>query len=149
MSVLLPFAVKCAFEEPMVEQVLPHMQIAPESCILELDLKTCKASDACVNAHFTTQSQQLAHVHGFFVWFDVLFAGPTRQVTLSTAPGVGYTHWRHTILYLDEPVSVEQDTPIQGTIVANPDTANRRFVNIDLTCRIGASREVKKHFAMK
>jgi len=149
MSVLLPFAVKCSFEEPMVEQVPPHMQIGPESCIMEIDIKTCKPSDACVNAHFTTQSQQLAYVHGFFVWFDVLFAGPVRHVTLSTSPSVGYTHWRQTIFYIDEPISVEQDTPIQGTIVAQPDTDNRRFVNIDLTYRIGASPEQKKHFAMK
>jgi protein arginine N-methyltransferase 1 len=67
----------------------------------------------------------------------------TRLVCLTGSP---YTHWRQTVFYLHEQLTVEEDETIEGTISCKPNAANHR----DLDFEIGYNFEGKvygKHSA--
>ena len=149
MSALLPYAAKCAFEEPMIEMVPSSMQIGREVLIKELDCSTCTVADIPFRADFACQALYTGYVHGMFSWFDVVFEGPTRHVTLSTSPSTGYTHWRHAIFYLDQPVYVQQDDQIRGAITARPEAENHRFIETDLHISFAGQAPIHKHFNMR
>lgn len=149
MTPLIPFAVKCAFEEPMVEIVPANMQLAPEVQVKEIDINTATVDDIPFASNFAFNAAHLGHLHGFFSWFDCVFEGPVRRVTLSTSPNAGYTHWRHSIFYFDEPIPVDQGTVIRGSIAARPNRDNNRFIDVDVAYSVGEGPTFSKHYEMK
>ncbi|XP_051891253.1 protein arginine N-methyltransferase 6-like [Pristis pectinata] len=69
-------------------------------------------------------------------------------VVLSTSPFAEETHWKQSILYLDEPVEVFQDTVLKGKITLTPAEDNPRYLRISLTYEIGDSGKKTKIFKM-
>uniref|UniRef100_A0A8C5QZJ1 Protein arginine N-methyltransferase 6 n=1 Tax=Leptobrachium leishanense TaxID=445787 RepID=A0A8C5QZJ1_9ANUR len=86
-------------------------------------------------------------MHGFAIWFLVTFPGE-KAVFLSTSPYGEDTHWKQTLLYLDEEIQVKQDTEISGDITMTPAEGNPRHLHVLLTYRIGESVCRTKHFQM-
>uniref|UniRef100_UPI00398E91A5 uncharacterized protein n=1 Tax=Pristiophorus japonicus TaxID=55135 RepID=UPI00398E91A5 len=69
-------------------------------------------------------------------------------VVLSTSPFAEETHWKQSLLYLDEPVQVFQDTVIKGKITLTPAEDNPRHLRVALTYEIGDSGKKTKIFKM-
>ncbi|GCC35994.1 hypothetical protein chiPu_0014484 [Chiloscyllium punctatum] len=69
-------------------------------------------------------------------------------VVLSTSPFAEETHWKQTLLYLDEPVQVFQDTVIKGKITLTPAVDNPRHLRVSLVYEIGDSGKKTKVFKM-
>ncbi|XP_060703798.1 protein arginine N-methyltransferase 6-like [Hemiscyllium ocellatum] len=69
-------------------------------------------------------------------------------VVLSTSPFAEETHWKQTLLYLDEPVQVFQDTVIKGQITLTPAVDNPRHLRVSLVYEIGDSGKKTKVFKM-
>ncbi|GER28726.1 protein arginine n-methyltransferase, partial [Striga asiatica] len=100
MSVMMPLAKQCAFEEPSVKHV--------DCCAVTIE------ELESISTRFKFQSMMRAPFHGFAFWFDVEFGGPTVGVdnhvtdgsqrkkrpnpndalVLSTAPENPPTHWQ-------------------------------------------------------
>ncbi|XP_010466177.1 PREDICTED: probable protein arginine N-methyltransferase 6 [Camelina sativa] len=51
---------------------------------------------------------------------------------LSTSPEAPPTHWQQTIVYFYDPIDVEQDQVIEGSVTLSQSKENRRFMNIHL-----------------
>ncbi|XP_043573969.1 protein arginine N-methyltransferase 6 [Chiloscyllium plagiosum] len=69
-------------------------------------------------------------------------------VVLSTSPFAEETHWKQTLLYLDEPVQVFQDTVIKGKVTLTPAVDNPRHLRVSLVYEIGDSGKKTKVFKM-
>ncbi|XP_072099278.1 protein arginine N-methyltransferase 6-like [Mobula birostris] len=69
-------------------------------------------------------------------------------VVLSTSPFAEETHWKQSILYLDEPVEVFQDTVLKGKITLAPAEDNPRYLRISLIYEIGDGEKRTKIFKM-
>uniref|UniRef100_A0A7N0UWE5 Protein arginine N-methyltransferase domain-containing protein n=1 Tax=Kalanchoe fedtschenkoi TaxID=63787 RepID=A0A7N0UWE5_KALFE len=54
------------------------------------------------------------------------------KVLLSTAPEDPPTHWQQTVIYFYDPIDVEQDQIIEGSVTLTQSKENRRFMNIHL-----------------
>ncbi|CAF2128217.1 unnamed protein product [Brassica napus] len=59
-------------------------------------------------------------------------SNPSDAFVLSTSPEAPPTHWQQTIVYLYDPVDVEQDQVIEGSVTLSQSKENRRFMNIHL-----------------
>ncbi|XP_010533207.1 PREDICTED: probable protein arginine N-methyltransferase 6 [Tarenaya hassleriana] len=59
-------------------------------------------------------------------------ANPDNALVLSTAPEAPPTHWQQTIVYFYDPIDVEQDQVIEGSVTLSQSKENRRFMNIHL-----------------
>ncbi|XP_041052608.1 protein arginine N-methyltransferase 6-like [Carcharodon carcharias] len=75
-------------------------------------------------------------------------ADELEPVVLSTSPFAEETHWKQSLLYLDEPVQVSQDTVIKGKITLTPAEDNPRHLRVALIYEIGDSGKQTKIFKM-
>ncbi|XP_055513820.1 protein arginine N-methyltransferase 6-like [Leucoraja erinacea] len=116
----------------------------------------CEASANTVNANtirhnaFTTNSDnhQPLNVNGDdHRTFDVN-AKELEPIILSTSPFAEETHWKQSLLYLDEPVELFQDTVLKGKITLTPAEDNPRYLRITLNYEIGNSGKKTKTFKM-
>lgn len=69
---------------------------------------------------------------------------PSEALILSTAPEDPPTHWQQTLVYFYEPVDVEQDQVIEGSLTLTQSKENRRFMNIHLEYASGGRTLVKE-----
>ncbi|CDY36064.1 hypothetical protein Bca4012_004529 [Brassica carinata] len=59
-------------------------------------------------------------------------SNPSDALVLSTSPEAPPTHWQQTIVYFYDPIDVEQDQVIEGSVTLSQSKENRRFMNIHL-----------------
>lgn len=71
-------------------------------------------------------------------------ANPSEALVLSTAPEDPPTHWQQTVVYFYEPVDVEQDQLIEGSVTLAQSKENARFMNIHLEYASGGRSFVKE-----
>ncbi|KAK9115498.1 hypothetical protein Sjap_014445 [Stephania japonica] len=65
-------------------------------------------------------------------------------LVLSTAPEDPPTHWQQTLLYFYDPIEVQQDQIIEGSITLTQSKENPRFLNIHLEYSSGGRSFVKE-----
>ncbi|KAM7484867.1 hypothetical protein LguiA_000876 [Lonicera macranthoides] len=71
-------------------------------------------------------------------------ANPNEALVLSTAPEDPPTHWQQTLIYFYDPIEVEQDQLIDGSVTLSQSRENRRFMNIHLEYASGGRSFVKE-----
>ncbi|KHN34536.1 Hypothetical protein glysoja_050121, partial [Glycine soja] len=137
-----------------------------------------------VTAKFKFNSMMRAPLHGFAFWFDVEFNGhaisstnyqsttsfvdnhqmngsqrkrrtnPNEALVLSTAPEDPPTHWQQTLIYFYDPIELEQDQLIEGSLIKkkliegsvtlSQSKENARFMNSHLEYTSGGRSYVKE-----
>ncbi|WOH13193.1 hypothetical protein DCAR_0832702 [Daucus carota subsp. sativus] len=174
MSPMLQLAKQCAFEEPSVEIINGENVLTWPHVVKYVDCYTVTSQELeSVTTKFDFQSMMRATFNGFAFWFDVEFsargtstansssllqndnhpiegsqrrkrANPSEALVLSTAPEEPPTHWRQTIIYFYEPIEVEQDQHIEGSVKLSQSRENCRFMNIHLEYTSGGRSFVKE-----
>ncbi|XP_039018269.1 probable protein arginine N-methyltransferase 6 isoform X1 [Hibiscus syriacus] len=71
-------------------------------------------------------------------------SNPNEALVLSTAPEDPPTHWEQTLIYFFDPIEVEQDQIIEGSLTLSQSKENRRFMNIHLEFTSGGRSYVKE-----
>ncbi|XVF01731.1 hypothetical protein REPUB_Repub04eG0114000 [Reevesia pubescens] len=71
-------------------------------------------------------------------------ANPNEALVLSTAPEDPPTHWQQTLIYFYDPIEVEQDQIVEGSLTLSQSKENRRFMNIHLEYSSGGRSYVKE-----
>ncbi|KAJ6837126.1 putative protein arginine N-methyltransferase 6 [Iris pallida] len=69
---------------------------------------------------------------------------PDEALVLSTAPEDAPTHWQQTLLYFYEPIELQQDQVIEGSVTLSQSQENPRFLNIHLEYSSGGRSFVKE-----
>lgn len=69
---------------------------------------------------------------------------PSDALVLSTAPEDPPTHWQQTLIYFYEPIDVEQDQLIEGSVTLTQSKENRRFMNVHFEYASGGRTLVKE-----
>eukprot|EP01114_Cavostelium_apophysatum_P012270 TRINITY_DN2723_c0_g1_i2.p1 TRINITY_DN2723_c0_g1~~TRINITY_DN2723_c0_g1_i2.p1 ORF type:complete len:505 (-),score=105.55 TRINITY_DN2723_c0_g1_i2:734-2248(-) len=153
MSVLIPFAKKCAFEKPLIDKVVkPEWVIADPTTIKSLDLKNVPIWEpyekTIVKFNFTVK--KTGNFHGFAAWFDVIFRGTdtSKDVILSTSPDHKDTHWHQDLFLFDNPVAVKEGQTIKGTIryQRNPELLRHLIIDISFAVSETGWSQSKKFF---
>ncbi|CAH1782608.1 unnamed protein product [Owenia fusiformis] len=146
MSSLVPYARKCLTEHIHVKTIPIENVLAQYSKIAHIDLNTVTTSQLShMKESFTFQCYGCNTLHGFASWFKVEFSA---DVELSTSPYCEDTHWQQSVLYVDNPLHVEQDTQITGSVVLTPNAEFPRFLDIDLKYKMDNNDDVHKHYLM-
>jgi protein arginine N-methyltransferase 1 len=63
-------------------------------------------------------------------------------VVFSTSPTATYTHWKQTVFYLEEPITMKQDETVTATITCAPNSANARDLDIAIDYRYDTTDDV-------
>ncbi|CAL1263771.1 unnamed protein product [Larinioides sclopetarius] len=123
---------KVAITEPLVDVVDPK-QVVTSSCLLkEIDLYTVKSEDLSFKSPFILSVQRDDYVQAFVTYFNVEFTKCHKRIGFSTAPGAPYTHWKQTVFYFDDYLTVKKGEEIYGVFSMQPNPKNKRDLDFSI-----------------
>lgn len=134
-----------ALSEPVVDVVDGNALVTDAVSILQLDILTCKKEDLDFSVPFTLQAQRNDYIHGLVAYFECAFTQIHKPIGFSTSPLARYTHWKQTILYLEDAITVCSGEILSGRLSCKPNHKNRRDLDIGLELRFdGRYSQVSK-----
>lgn len=122
--------------EPLVDTVELKAVVTDPVPVLVLDLYTVKASDLAFTSNFSIEVKRNDFVHALIAWFDIEFSKCHKPIRFSTGPHNKYTHWKQTVFYLKEVMTVEAGEYITGTLVNKPNDKNKRDLDIKISYQL-------------
>ncbi|XP_026779199.1 protein arginine N-methyltransferase 8-B isoform X3 [Pangasianodon hypophthalmus] len=120
-----------AMMEPLVDIVDPK-QVVTNSCLIkEVDIYTVKLEDLTFTSAFCLQIQRNDYIHALVTYFNIEFTKCHKKTGFSTAPDAPSTHWKQTVFYLEDYLTVRRGEEIMGSIAVKPNENNER--DLDFT----------------
>ncbi|XP_971226.2 protein arginine N-methyltransferase 1 isoform X1 [Tribolium castaneum] len=117
---------KVAISEPLVDVVDPK-QVVTNSCLVkEVDLYTVKKEDLEFCAPFSLVVRRNDYVQALVTFFTVEFTKCHKRIGFTTAPDAPYTHWKQTVFYFEDYMTVKKGEEINGTFTMKPNPRNNR-----------------------
>ena len=104
--------------------------------VLTLDLYTVKPADLAFSMPFTLEVRRSDFIHALIAWFDIEFSACHKPIKFSTGPHTKYTHWKQTVFYLRDMLTVEQGEKIRGVLENKPNDKNRRDLDIKISYQL-------------
>nr|XP_051706190.1 protein arginine N-methyltransferase 8 isoform X2 [Oryctolagus cuniculus] len=120
-----------AMKEPLVDIVDPKQVVTNACLIKEVDIYTVKTEELSFTSAFCLQIQRNDYVHALVTYFNIEFTKCHKKMGFSTAPDAPYTHWKQTVFYLEDYLTVRRGEEIYGTITMKPNAKNVR--DLDFT----------------
>uniref|UniRef100_A0A8C7X789 Protein arginine methyltransferase 1 n=1 Tax=Oryzias sinensis TaxID=183150 RepID=A0A8C7X789_9TELE len=103
----------------------------------EVDIYTVKAEDLTFTSPFCLQVKRNDYIHALVTYFNIEFTRCHKRIGFSTSPESPYTHWKQTVFYLEDYLTVKSGEEIFGTISMKPNVKNNRdldfTVDVDFT----------------
>jgi len=123
---------KMAIQEPLVD-VVDAKQVMSGTCRLyTIDIATIKTEELSFTVPFRLVATRDDFCHAFVVSFDMEFSKCHKPVFFSTGPHAQYTHWKQTVFYLDDVLSVKKGEEICGEFNCKPGSKNPRDLEISI-----------------
>jgi protein arginine N-methyltransferase 1 len=124
---------KWALFEPLVDVVDKELINTDACAVLDIDLKTVKVEELNFAAEYRLNVKRDDKIHAFVAWFDTFFSYSKVPVTLSTSPYRKETHWKQTVFYLNDVLTVKRGEFITGSIAVKKCVKNPRELDIKLS----------------
>ncbi|KAI1320238.1 HNRNP arginine N-methyltransferase [Xylariaceae sp. FL0255] len=121
-----------ALSEPLVDTVEVKAAVTDPSSVITLDLYTCTTADLAFSVPFKMQARRNDFIHAVVAWFDIDFTACHKPVRFSTGPHTKYTHWKQTVFYFKEVLTVQQGEEIGCNLTVKPNAQNRRDLDITI-----------------
>ncbi|KAI0136505.1 HNRNP arginine N-methyltransferase [Xylariales sp. AK1849] len=121
-----------ALAEPLVDTVEVKAAVTDPVPILSLDLYHCSVDDLAFTANFKLPCRRDDFVHALVCWFDIDFTACHKPVRFSTGPHTKYTHWKQTVFYLKDVLTVQTGEEVECSLDVRPNDKNRRDLDIKL-----------------
>jgi len=127
-----------ALREPLVDTVDLKAVVSDPYPLKVIDLRTVKKEDLGFIAPFTLKATRNDYVHAFLAWFDISFSAAHKPVNFSTGPHAQYTHWKQTVFYTQDTITISAGEQITGTLSCTPNTRNNRDLDIKIEYEVHA-----------
>ncbi|CAI7911950.1 unnamed protein product, partial [Closterium sp. NIES-54] len=129
-----------AMLEPLVDTVDAE-QIVTNSCLVKsLDISKVTRGDLSFSVPFKLVAERNDFVHALVAYFDVGFTKCHKPIGFSTGPKSRGTHWKQTVLYLEDTLTVCEGEAITGTMQVKPNEKNPRDLDISVTYKFDGRR---------
>uniref|UniRef100_A0A1I8ADL2 type I protein arginine methyltransferase n=1 Tax=Steinernema glaseri TaxID=37863 RepID=A0A1I8ADL2_9BILA len=124
---------KVAITEPLVDVVDPSQVVTNNYCIKEVDLYTVTVADLAFESEFTLHAARDDYIQALVTFFTVEFSKCHKRIGFSTSPDSKYTHWKQTVFYTQEALTVKKGEKINGQITCKPNERNNRDLDFEIT----------------
>ncbi|UKZ46708.1 type I protein arginine N-methyltransferase Rmt1 [Trichoderma virens] len=121
-----------AIPEPLVDTVDLKAVVTDPVPVLTLDLYTCTTADLAFNTPFTLTAKRDDFIHALVSWFDIDFTACHKPIRFSTGPHTKYTHWKQTVFYIEDVLTVQNGEEVQCKLDVKPNDKNRRDLDIEI-----------------
>jgi type I protein arginine methyltransferase len=122
--------------EPLVDTVDIKAVVTDPHPVIELDLYKVTAADLSFDCTFTLPVRRNDFIHAMIAWFDIEFSACHKPIKFSTGPHTKYTHWKQTVFYLQDVLTVEEGEKVSGRLVNKPSEKNHRDLDIKITYKL-------------
>ena len=119
-----------ALTEPLVDTVEMKAVVTDPAAVLTLDLYTVTPADLAFRSPFVLDVRRNDFIHALIAWFDIDFTACHKPIRFSTGPHTRYTHWKQTVFYIREVLTVEEKEQIHGVLMSKPNEKNKRDLDI-------------------
>jgi protein arginine N-methyltransferase 1 len=138
-----------ALREPLVDTVELRSVVTNPCPVVTLDLLTVTKEELSFAAPFKLQATRKDYVHAFLGWFDISFRACHKPVSFSTGPHAKYTHWKQTVFYLQDMVTINHGETIDGKISIRPNSKNHRDLDIEIEYRLEGEHPASEKLSFK
>ncbi|KAF5328830.1 hypothetical protein D9619_011680 [Psilocybe cf. subviscida] len=121
-----------ALREPLVDTVELKAVVTDPCMIKHIDLLTVTKEQLTFDVPFSLNCTRDDYAHAFLAWFDISFDCTHKKVKFSTGPHAQYTHWKQTVFYTPNAMTVHQGDRIEGRITCAPNARNNRDLDINI-----------------
>lgn len=121
-----------AEKEPLVDTVNADAVLSNACPILDIDITKVKKEDLTFTSKFSIVCNRADYCHGLVAYFDCAFTQCHKKISFSTGPHARYTHWKQTMFYLKDPLTVAAGDVIQGALTCTPNVDNPRDLDVDI-----------------
>ncbi|EED19507.1 histone H4 arginine methyltransferase RmtA [Talaromyces stipitatus ATCC 10500] len=122
-----------ALTEPLVDTVEMKAVVTDPCAVLTLDLYTVTPADLSFKVPYSLPVKRNDFIHAIIAWFDIQFTACHKPITFSTGPHAKYTHWKQTVFYLRDVLTVEEEEAVSGYLENKPNAKNKRDLDIKLS----------------
>jgi len=124
---------KVALSEPLVD-VVDQKQVNSTHCrIHSLDLYTTTKEDLKqFEVDFSVRVGRNDYVHALVLYWTCEFTKCHTFTGFSTAPNCPYTHWKQTVFYLNDSLTVNKGEVLSGKFRLSQNEKNKRDLDIEI-----------------
>jgi len=123
---------KLAITEPLVDVVDPKQVVTSPCLVKEVDLYTVKKEDLAFTSPYCLSVKRDDYVQALVAFFKVEFTKCHKRVGFSTAPEARYTHWKQTVFYFGDCLTVKKGEEIFGKFTMKPNAINNRDIDFNV-----------------
>jgi type I protein arginine methyltransferase len=132
-----------ALTEPLVDTVELKALVTDPCSVFTIDLNTVTAAELAFSAPFSLRCQRNDFIHALIAWFDIDFTACHKPIRFSTGPHTKYTHWKQTVFYLREVLTVEEGESVTGYLTNKPNAKNKRDLDIQIDYQLDTADEAR------
>lgn len=125
-----------ALSEPLVDTVEMKACVTDPTHIITFDLYTVTVDELAFSAPFTLNVQRSDYIHAVIAWFDIDFTACHVPVKFSTGPHTRYTHWKQTVFYLREVLTVDVGETVTGVLASKRNDKKPRDLDIRIDYKL-------------
>lgn len=131
---------KQALMEPLVDTVDQNQIVTNCQLLKTMDISKMSAGDASFTAPFKLVAERDDYIHALVAYFDVTFTKCHKLTGFSTGPRSRATHWKQTVLYLDDVLTICEGETLAGNMTVAQNKKNPRDVDIMLKYSLNGRR---------
>ena len=128
-----------AIKEPVVDVVDSKAIVTDAVPILDIDILTCTKEDLNFSSKFELTASRNDYVHGLVAYFECAFTQVHKPVGFSTSPFCNYTHWKQTLFYFLDTITICKGEMITGAISCKPNEKNNRDLDIEFELSVNGA----------
>ena len=129
-----------AILEPLVDTVNSEAVVTDLCKLWTCDIGTVRKEDLTFECPFALRALRPDYVHALVVYFDIEFSHCHKPIHFSTGPHAQYTHWKQTVFYLTDELTVEKGEALTGAIRCRPNGKNHRDLDIEIAYKFAGSK---------
>ena len=107
--------------------------VTDPSRVYDIDLYTVTKENLAFQAPFSLLCRKSDFIHALIAWFDIDFSACHKTISFSTGPHSKYTHWKQTVFYLREVLTVEDGEYVKGVLSSKPNAVKPRDLDIAIS----------------
>ncbi|CAA7027519.1 unnamed protein product [Microthlaspi erraticum] len=123
---------KKAMMEPLVDTVDQNQIVTDSRLLKTMDISKMTSGDASFTAPFKLVAQRNDYIHALVAYFDVSFTMCHKLLGFSTGPKSRATHWKQTVMYLEDVLTICEGETITGSMSVSYNKKNPRDIDIKL-----------------
>ncbi|XP_002514159.2 protein arginine N-methyltransferase 1.1 [Ricinus communis] len=121
---------KQAMMEPLVDTVDQNQVVTNCQLLKTMDISKMASGDASFTVPFKLVAERDDYIHALVAYFDVSFTRCHKLMGFSTGPRSRATHWKQTVLYLEDVLTICEGEAITGSMTVAPNKKNPRDIDI-------------------